>query len=355
MRLFYCGHCEAPVFFDNLTCLTCGSALAYHPGKRMMIARSSTLTQWADHQGVGGAGVDTLPLCANRDSAALCNWLVDKDGDSALCRACQLTSVYPAQDSESGRRAWSLSERAKRRWLYTVLQMGLTALPQTAENPAGVTFRILEPGSDKSSVLTGHADGVITINAIESDPVERLTRRTALEEPYRTLLGHLRHESGHYYWQLLVDSDAERLDGWRAIFGDERTDYAKALEEHYQGPPSSDWSQAYISHYAASHPWEDFAETWAHYMHIIDALDLAQSWGLKLPHYPERQIEKFASQAEEISGFRPILRRWLPISLFGNSLNRSLGHEDLYPFAPSTQVIKKMAWIHHLVARVSLN
>jgi len=215
-----------------------------------------------------------------------------------------------------------------------------------------VTFEILEPGPNKTSVLTGHNDGLITINAAESDPVERLTRREAMEEPYRTLLGHFRHESGHYYWQHLVQSDPVSVEDFRANFGDERVDYAESLEKHYRDGPSADWQSAFISSYAASHPWEDFAETWAHYLHIIDALDLAESWGLALTNYPPSEMAAFSSQSSGHIEFDGLLGQWLPVALFANSLNRSFGHDDAYPFAPAAPVNRKLAWIHGLVARV---
>ena len=288
-------------------------------------------------------------LCANRATAACCNWLLDNDASSALCQACRLTSIYPPQDTDAGQRAWKLSELAKRRWLYSILKLGLPARPKLNGKSGGITFQILQPGADKTSVLTGHADGLITINAAESDPVERITRRAAMEEPYRTLLGHFRHESGHYYWQILVKPDAVRLASCRELFGDDQLNYAEALERNYRDGAPADWQKSFISTYAASHPWEDFAETWAHYMHMIDALDLAQSWGLQLPNYPPAEAMAFAAQAPADSGFDALLRRWLPLSLFANSLNRTLGHEDAYPFAPSALVIDKLAWIHQLV------
>lgn len=355
MRLFSCSACQAPVFFENLSCLSCGCSLAYDPGKLDIVAFTTdaggvlSLAIPEHHESHDRDGLQGRRLCANRDNAPRCNWLADAASEGGYCRACQLTSVYPPQDSEQGQASWAVSELAKRRWMHSILTLGLEARPKTETNPSGMTFRILEPGADRTSVLTGHADGVITINAAECDPVERLSRRAALDEPYRTLLGHFRHESGHYYWQLLVSSNPERLNGFRQVFGDERLDYAQALEAHYNKTDASSWHPDFVSFYAESHPWEDFAETWAHYLHMRDAIELGNSWGLELPNYPASQIDSFADLAGDDAGFRSVLQQWLPLSLFANSLNRSLGHEDAYPFAPSAQVVSKLGWIHRLV------
>jgi hypothetical protein len=37
----------------------------------------------------------------------------------------------------------------------------------------------------------------------------------------------------------------------------------------------ANWQKSFISKYATSHPWEDWAETWAHYLHIMDMLETA--------------------------------------------------------------------------------
>lgn len=348
MRLFSCSHCQSPVYFENLTCLSCQYWLAYEPDDDAMLAFKNVPLEPDAGQAKAKPEGYAARVCANRSTAACCNWLVAKDQSSVLCQSCQLTSVYPPQNTEAGQQAWKLSEQAKRRWLVTILKMGLAARPKREGKDGGITFHILQPGADKTTVLTGHADGLITINAAESDPVERVTRRTAMEEPYRTLLGHFRHESGHYYWQVLVGPDAACLASCRELFGDDRLDYADSLERNYRDGPPANWEKSFISSYAASHPWEDFAETWAHYMHMLDALDLAQSWGLQLPNYPTAEIDAFAKQAPE-TGFGALLRRWLPLSLFANSLSKTLGHDDAYPFAPSSLVIKKLAWIHQLV------
>jgi hypothetical protein len=89
------------------------------------------------------------------------------------------------------------------------------------------------------------------------------------------LLGHFRHEVGHYFWDRLVATDPHQLEEFRVLFGDDRQDYGEALKRHYDEGAPANWQDTYISMYATMHPWEDFAETWAHYLHIVDTLETA--------------------------------------------------------------------------------
>ena len=177
---------------------------------------------------------------------------------------------------------WRRLEEAKRRLFYSLLRWRLP-IPTVADDPErGLRFEFLaDQGGDAPKVMTGHDGGLITISIAEADDVERERRRTAMGEPYRTIIGHFRHEIGHYYWDLLV-RDGRRLDECRALFGDDRQDYSEALERHHQFGPPQDWRDGYVSAYATMHPWEDFAETWAHCMHIVDTLETAASFGLSV-------------------------------------------------------------------------
>ena len=115
-----------------------------------------------------------------------------------------------------------------------------------------------------SNIITGYANGVITINILEADDVARVSARSALNERQRTILGHFRHESGHFLWDRLF----KRLplsSEFKAIFGDPDKDYQKSLNQYYKDGPQSDWSSRFITAYASSHPLEDFAETWNHF------------------------------------------------------------------------------------------
>src|SRR5476651_1063968 len=119
-------------------------------------------------------------------------------------------------------------------------------------------------------------------------------------------------------------------------FGDERRCYDAAPLNHYgvvRPPP--DWRDRYVSAYASAHPWEDFAETWAHYLHIVDTLEMAGSFGMRV----DPVVTEDAAYSAEID-FDPhsaldidsLVRRWLPIAGAVNSINRCMGQPDLYPF-----------------------
>jgi hypothetical protein len=175
--------------------------------------------------------------------------------------------------------------------------------------------------------------------------------RKAMNEGYRTVLGHFRHEVGHYYWDRLI-GETGRLEEFRQLFGDERQDYDAALKRHYrQGPPAG-WNMQYISAYATMHPWEDWAETWAHFLHIIDTLETAYAFGMKVQpgiaeDYAGIQAE-MNTDPHTIENFRQIMSQWLPLSFAMNSLNRSMGLNDPYPFVIRPVVMKKLGFIHQV-------
>ncbi len=201
-------------------------------------------------------------------------------------------------------------------------------------------------------MLTGHDLGDITINIAEADDAERERRRTAMHEPYRTLLGHFRHEVGHYYWDRLV-RDAPALIPYREIFGDEREDYGEALKKHYKDGPPTDWREHYVSAYATTHSWEDFAETWAHYLHIVDTLETARSFGIRVEPTGLAAAETLATKVDfspyTADSIEPIVKAWVPLTFAINSLNRSMGLRDFYPFVLTPTIIEKLGFIHDLV------
>jgi hypothetical protein len=209
-------------------------------------------------------------------------------------------------------------------------------------------------------VLTGHDEGVITLALSEADDAERERRRTAMGEPYRTLLGHVRHETGHHYWDLLV-RDAGRLEECRAVFGDDSQDYNAALQAHYANGAPANWREGFVSAYATAHPWEDFAETWAHYLHIIDTLEMAGAFGIKLrPQVSDNGSVGEVAAAQVLAAevdFDPyaaasvetLIDAWLPLTYAMNSLNRCMGAADLYPFVLSEPAIAKLGFVHRLV------
>jgi hypothetical protein len=230
-----------------------------------------------------------------------------------------------------------------------LLSLRLPLPSRDADPQHGVSFQFLEQTSAEQRVLTGHDEGVITLNIAEADDVQREKMRTHLHEPYRTLVGHFRHESGHYYWDRLVQ-DTAWLDEYRQRFGDERKDYAQALQEHY-AHPVQDWPLNFISAYASSHPWEDWAECWAHYLHMVDGLETAAAWGLRLDQAATGSAAITAAPLapEQPSLQASLVEQWLPVTQFSNAMNRSLGLQDSYPFVVPPPVVAKLEFIHRVV------
>jgi hypothetical protein len=238
---------------------------------------------------------------------------------------------------------------------YTLVRLGLLS-PVAGAEPERLVFEFREdqPGE---KVLTGHADGLITINVAEADDDERAARRVALHEPYRTLLGHFRHEIGHYYWDVLI-RDGGRIEEYRQVFGDESIDYAESLQRHYErGGQVPGWQENYVSAYATSHSWEDWAETWTHYLHMVDLLETAAEYNTRiaLPGDDTEDLEEVTNPFEcSNPDFDELVEQWVPITLLVNSLNRSLGQEDAYPFAISAGALNKLRYVHDVIQAARL-
>jgi hypothetical protein len=347
MRLFKCQACGNVVHFENTLCVSCGATLGYIPDRFAM----STLTLAGDVWTAAADPTRAFRSCANAQIGA-CNWLTPASEHSGLCRACRHNRMLPDLSVEENVAAWRKVELAKRYLFYSLTRLRLP-LPLKRDNEAeGLAFDFLSgAATGGAKVMTGHDNGLITLDIAEADDAEREWRRTAMSEPYRTLLGHFRHEIGHFYWDRLV-RDGGRLDAFRAMFGDERADYDAALQRHYQSGPAADWPTRFISAYASTHPWEDFAETWAHYLHMIDALETAQSYGLSLSPAPARS-EALETQVDfdpyQSVAFAQIVPAFVAITVAVNSLNRSLGQPDIYPFVFSAAVIDKLGFVHDLV------
>ena len=346
MKLFACGACGQMLHFENSSCLACGAPLGFRPD-RLELATLDPLPAGC-FRPIGGGGDDAWVFCANAASGG-CNWLVPLGGD-AYCPACGLNRTIPDLDIAGNAERWRAIETAKRRLIYALRRFGLPMTSQHEDAGQGLAFDFLADAGAEP-VMTGHADGLVTINIAEADSAERERRRLELGEPYRTLLGHLRHEVGHYYWDLLV-RDGGRLEAARAVFGDERADYAEALERHYATGPQPDWQSGFVSAYATMHPWEDFAETWTHYFHMVDTLDTAASFGLALdPQVTARDADSagIAFDPYRAPDCRSLVDAWLPLTVALNSLNRSMGQPDLYPFVLSAPAIAKLGFVHDLV------
>lgn len=324
MRAFTC-QCGQPLFFDNDRCGRCGGDVGFDPARLEMVRLDETTDQ---------------VRCANHASSILCNWLRPSDDPMDQCISCRLTRTLPPPGGESDERL-AKSEAAKRRWLYGLLRLGLSVIDFHQRPEGGLAFDFLEdqasnPHAPSAPVMTGHANGLITVNMAEADPVERARAQENMDERYRTLVGHMRHESGHFYWDELV-RDSTWLEGFRALFGDERADYAQALQLHYAQGPSMDWPAHYISSYASSHPWEDWAETWAHYLHLADTLETAGSFGL-CPAWDALRRD-----------FDQLIHAWRDVSVMLNELSRSMGQNDSYPFVLQDPVVEKLRFIHDII------
>ncbi|MCZ6889440.1 MAG: putative zinc-binding peptidase [Gammaproteobacteria bacterium] len=364
LKTFRCT-CGNTVHFENDTCLVCGRALGFIPGAHAMGAFDSIPGRVSR----AAASTETYRACANYTEHQTCNWMVPESDADEFCISCRLNSVIPDLSDSRRVQLWYEVEKAKRRLLYTLMTLGLPIEGKDLRED-GLAFRILADArldSDSAiaptddPVTTGHYEGSITINLLEADASKREQMREAMQERYRTLLGHFRHESGHYYWARLVldptiaSTGSARVDGARAVFGDERADYAATLSHYYKNGPPPDWRDRHISKYAASHPFEDFAETWAHHLHIVDTLETAADSDVQIsgrvvraPTLASPQYELLKEPDMKVH-FDDMLNDWSELTLVMNRLNRSMGLADAYPFALSQKVIEKLRYVHDLI------
>ncbi|MET0208797.1 MAG: putative zinc-binding metallopeptidase [Burkholderiaceae bacterium] len=350
--------CGRPVFLANTQCINCGSQLGFETSLLTMVALAPGPAPWCWRVANRGDGA-LYRFCVNRQSASACNWLIpatdaypSADLPDAPCLACRLDRRMFDVSTTLNQQRWRDLETAKRRLLSQLLALGLP-VDVRAPGVQGIAFDLLEPQSGKP-VLTGHHDGVITLNVAEADHTHREAARTAMHEPYRTLLGHFRHEIGHYYWDRLVRDDPARLASFRLLFGDERADYAKALQRHYLNGPPTHWALTFISSYASTHPWEDWAETWAHYLHIMDTVNTAASFGIDRDEV-EYESESFETRhlwRADLPGaqdFLDLLNAWVQLTQVMNELSRSMGQPDSYPFVLPYRAVAKLQFIHDVV------
>jgi hypothetical protein len=362
-RAFSC-RCGRPVFFRNSQCLACGAPLGYDPERRRlwpleMAEGPGGEAGWWRPAVPGRSAATRWKRCSNLDTASACNWLVEA-GDPQLrdhaaapqCRCCRLTRTLPDLGAAENGPRWRRIAQAQRRLVSTLIALGLPVRSRQEDPQRGLGFDLLRAAPGEP-VVTGHADGLITIDVEEADDSTREKRRGDLHEPYRTLLGHLRHECGHYYWWRLVDG-TPWLEPFRAVFGDERADYAAALQRHYAEGPPADWGGRHVSAYASSHPWEDWAESWAHYLHLVDTLDTARSFGLDGERV-ELDYERFGPAWLEGSGdadpqpFLDLVNGWMELTGVFNELSRAMGLPDFYPFVLSGPALRKLHLVHRVV------
>jgi len=333
MRTFECT-CGARIFFDNTRCLSCQRELGFLSDQLLL----TSLEPATD--GTFSTPFGNYKKCENYAEYGVCNWLVPATETTQLCQACRLNQVIPDLTNPENRQNWANMEEAKRRLVYGLDRLRLPLVTKAEDPKRGLAFDI-KADTERERVLTGHDEGLITLNLGEADTVTREQARIAMKERYRTLLGHFRHEVGHYYWERLVD-DTKRHEEFRAVFGDERRDYGEALKEHYSRQATAAWDPNFISFYAKSHPWEDWAETFAHYLHMVDTLETAQHFGLA-HRLPPRQ------SLPGVSDLDLLLLEWGELTIALNSLNRSMGMPDPYPFAITDTVRNKLELVHRLI------
>lgn len=333
MRLFSCPVCQQQVYFDNSVCLGCGSEIAFAPDLMEMVT-------------VGGAD-EAHRYCTQRTTADICNWAIEAADPIERCRSCRLTGAQSVVGADALR---GRAEAAKRQVLYTLLQLGVPFAPKMGDDDLqGLRFVWTLPSAG-AATFTGQQNGTITLNLNEADDAHREATRVSFGEPQRTVLGHLRHELSHYFFHRFVEG-WPAIDTFRSTFGDERADYTAALQQHYEQGPRADWQQHFISAYASSHPWEDWAETCAHYLLMVEAVDTAGAWGLRLASAASPPVQP-GEAAAMVPVERLVLDQWLPLARFLNAMSRSLGLPDSYPYLLPPPVLGKLRLVQHaLTAR----
>ncbi len=349
MRLYSCQYCSLPLFFENTHCIRCRSELGYWAETDSLVVLEPGRQGSGEWTSFAVPGL-TLRCCSN-SRFGVCNWMVDAASQEGRCTSCRHNRVVPSTDTAAGLASWRKIESAKHKLFASLHRLGLIDVIERA-GVATLGFQFLEDGVNGTPpVMTGHANGLITIATKEADDVEREQRRSLLGEPYRTVLGHFRHESAHYFWDRLV-RDTGRLAECRAVFGNDRIDYQAAVGRHYlQGAPAG-WQKAYVSPYATMHPWEDFAETWAHYLHMVATLDTAYAYQLRIAPPKDRFRASWVDDPVdpyEAENIDTLVNNWMPLTTMLNSLNGAMGKDDAYPFVLTAPVIGKLGYVHWLI------
>jgi hypothetical protein len=345
MKLFECQNCSNLLYFENASCAKCSCHTGYLPAREIVSAVKPDGDRWIALVDPDGR----YRFCANWERHA-CNWLIEATSETIYCRACQHNRTVPSFADHKSHSLWVLMETAKRRLFYSLIKLRLPLpLPNSGDGES-LEFDFLTEHTGHK-VFTGHDSGTITIALSEADDAKREQLRTNMHEPYRTLLGHFRHEVGHFYWDCLV-RDRDRIESFRAVFGDESEDYGVALERYYAAGPPTDWQENFVSAYATMHPWEDFAESWAHYLHIVDTLEMGFAFGISVaPRLgPDHGLHTSINRNPyAMSSIEELMAEWLPLSFAVNSINRTMGQPDLYPFVISPVAARKLDYIREIV------
>lgn len=338
MKTFKC-RCGQPVFFDNTWCTVCGAKLGFDPNRLDLI--SFDILESGEWQ---SSNLFHFKPCKNYSEFEVCNWVLPFHSADSYCLACSMNEMIPAVSVQEKRHWWQRMESAKRRLLFSLLALRLPVVSRQQDG-SGLAFAFLEdkrmnPHVEEEFVATGYQSGLITVNVAEADDLSRETSRVLMEEPYRTLLGHFRHESGHYYFDKLVRY-SDKLANFRQLFGNEQMDYNTALDDYYQNHAEfkqryTTQANRYISCYAQSHPLEDWAECWSHYLHMIDTLETAAEFGI------------IASPLQR-NDFYSWIGQWQNVTVAMNALNRSMGLRDAYPFVLSQEILAKIHYVHLVI------
>ncbi|WP_157215522.1 zinc-binding metallopeptidase family protein [Flavisphingomonas formosensis] len=350
-----CPNCARLLHFEARVCPSCAFTLGYDPASDQFLFLGDNATTWRDAQGEAHPVV----VCGNNNEYGVCNWLVPVEGERTLCLACRHNRTIPDLSAPVVPERWGRIEAAKRRLFHTLLHMELPieTPAEAAEKGTGVGLAfdfLYDPVAEETGtvqITTGHEAGLVTLNLIEADDVMRERMRTELGEPYRTLLGHFRHEVGHYYWERLIQHTPE-VEAFRQLFGDERISYDEAMQRHY-GDGSCGWSTDFVSAYATMHPWEDFAETFAHLMHIVDTLATLNGFGMRMTKWPGMQGQPSVDFDPYRAETSQLVAEWGPFAFAENAINRAMGQPDLYPFNLSETIIAKLDYIHRLLKRAA--
>ena len=351
MKLFVCQACGQVLYFENVRCEHCGRGLGYLPDRGTV----SALEPLADGTFKALAAPDKpYKFCTNYPYG-VCNWMLPANDGVGYCVACRHNHLIPDLTAPGNNLLWARIQAAKHRLFYSLLKLGLPLENRQDDPEHGLAFDFLAdpPRAHAQAVMTGHDHGLITLALKEADDAMREKLRGEMGEPYRTLLGHLRHESGHYFCDRLIGGEQKKLAQFRDCFGDERADYAAALAKHYSEGAPAGWQNEFVSAYATAHPWEDFAETWAHYLHIVDTLETARAFGIKVsPRAARGELSAVVDfDSHNAESMTQLIDAWLPIAFAFNSLNRSMGQPDLYPFVLAPRTIEKLAFVHALTHR----
>jgi len=357
MIRFTC-ECGNTLYFENSVCLSCGRTLGFLPDANVISALEAE----------DGAVFHALAnnrryrACRNYTEYEICNWMVPAEEKKDYCESCRLNEIIPNLSEPQNIRLWYRIERAKRRLLYTLKRIRLPIKGRAVDPVGGLSFRFMADESEKAEfddeyspgerIMTGHRTGTITINLAEADSSAREEIREKMNERYRTLLGHFRHESGHYYWDKLV-KDTDWIEEYRRLFGDETRDYSVALDTYYKNGPPANWEQQWISAYASAHPWEDFAESWAHYLHMVDTLETAHDYDFALqgllPTSKSGDMQYGSGYTNDLSDLSSLMDDWTRLTSALNAMSRSMGVRDMYPFVLTEVVKAKLEMIHRLI------